>query len=536
MVNRVLSFLSWVGIALLLAAVALRLGPSFGLANVIKPEWDKYATFLFWGGVVLVVAYTAGQWREIATYFSRRNARYGALAGISVVVGLGILAAVNYLAARENKRWDLTESKQYTLSDQSVKLVKELDSPVKFVVFDRPTNFDAYRSRLNGYAYYSKNVSVDFVDPAKDMIQARQYGIQKYGTVAIAYKDRIERATSDSEQDITNALIKVINPQKRKLYFLLGHDEKDPSSSDERVSYSGIGEALKAENIEFASLVLAQTKEVPADATEIVIAGPKVDLLDEETTLIRGYLTKGGKLLVLLDPPDDVKKPAPMPNLVGLLKDYGITATSSIIVDGSGRTSNPLAPAAAAYPTHPITDRFGLLTVFPVARAMTPVTDNAARPAQSFVQTSARSWAETDLASLENLDTISPEPEKGDIAGPVSLAVAVTVPVEKTADAKPAAAAPAADEKKAETRVVAIGDSDFVVNQYLRVAPGNTDLFVNTVNWLSQQENLISIRPTDPKDRRVTVGANQMLVVKSMILIVPAAVIATGIITRRRRK
>src|SRR3954451_1265440 len=102
MLNRILSILSWVGIALLLVAVAIRLGPGLGL-NFIKPEWDRYAMYAFWGGVVLVILYTLGQWREIGTYFQRRNARYGAIAGASVLIMLAILIAVNYLSARQNK-------------------------------------------------------------------------------------------------------------------------------------------------------------------------------------------------------------------------------------------------------------------------------------------------------------------------------------------------------------------------------------------------------------------------------------------------
>src|SRR5687767_4792638 len=99
--KRVLNILSYVGIALVFSALAIRL---------LKPEWDRYAVYASYSGLALVVLYTIGQWREIVAYFRRRNARYGALASISVLAGLGILIAVNYLSARENKRWDVTEN------------------------------------------------------------------------------------------------------------------------------------------------------------------------------------------------------------------------------------------------------------------------------------------------------------------------------------------------------------------------------------------------------------------------------------------
>jgi ABC-type uncharacterized transport system involved in gliding motility auxiliary subunit len=536
--NRILSFLSWVGIALLLAAVAIRLGPGFGLGNVIKPGYDKYATWLFWAGVALVVLYTLGQWRDIATYFERRNARYGAIAGVSVIVVLGILIAVNYLSTRQNKRWDLTANRQYSLSEQTVKLLKGLDTPVQFLVFDQQANFDRFRTRLTEYAYNSPKVSVEYIDPDKDPARAKQYGVMTYGTIVISYKGRNENVTSDAEQDLTNGLIKVMNPQQRKVYFLAGHGEKDPGTSD-RGGYSSIADALKRDNYQFDKLILAQTNSIPADADELIIAGPKTDLLDQEVTLIRGYLAKAGKLLVLIDPPD-VKNPAPMPNLTALLKDWGINATNTVVVDVSGQTNvATVAVAGPPYPGQAITDRFDLLTMFPLVRAVTPITQNPAKPAQSFIQTSARSWAETNLASLETPGTLAPEPDKGDITGPVSIGVAVAAPAEKPAtDAKPAANTDqkAGDEKKPETRVAAIGDSDFAANAYLGVQ-GNRDLFMNAINWLAQQENLIAIRPKEAADRRLTITAGQMTGLFWLtIVIIPAVVFGSGAYSWWRRR
>jgi len=108
MVQRILSILSYFGMALVFGALAVRF---------LRPQWDQYAIYAAWSGLALVVLYTLGQWREIVTYFKGRNARYGTLAGVSVLVVLGILIAVNYLAVRQNKRWDLTENRQYSLSE-----------------------------------------------------------------------------------------------------------------------------------------------------------------------------------------------------------------------------------------------------------------------------------------------------------------------------------------------------------------------------------------------------------------------------------
>ena len=140
--QRALNILGWIGTGVVFVAVAVRF---------LKPEWDQYAVYGAWAGLALVLLYVVGQWREIAAYFQHRNARYAAMAGVSVLVVLGLLIAVNYLSNRRNKRWDLTANKQYSLSDQSIKLLKGLDDPVKIRVFDKETDFDRYKTRLAEY-------------------------------------------------------------------------------------------------------------------------------------------------------------------------------------------------------------------------------------------------------------------------------------------------------------------------------------------------------------------------------------------------
>ena len=529
--QQTLSILSYVGMAMVFGALAVR---------VLKPEWNQYAVYASWTGLALVLIYTIGQWREIAAFFRRRNARYGAIASVSVLVVLGILIAVNYLSVQQNKRWDLTSNRQYTLSEQTVKLLRELKTPVKFVVFETDAEVDRIRVRLSEYAYQSGQLSVEYIDPDKRPVPAKEYEIQSYGTVVVEHMGRRERVVvpqgqAPSEQDLTSALVKVLNPTEMRVYFLAGHGEKDPTDT-ERGGYSSIIDSLRQDNFQWEKLIIAQTNAIPENATILVLAGPKTDLLEGEAALIRQYLSaRNGKLLVLLDPPEDFKKPAPLPQVEALVKEWGINATPSVVVDVSGLTKIATIPVAAPpYPDQAITSRFQLITMFPVARAIVPAMGAPAdRTAQSFVQTAQRTWAEMNLASLDPPDNIAPDPDKGDITGPVSIAAAVAVPAKTDA----AAAKKEGDEQRPpETRVAVIGDSDFVANAYLGIE-GNRDLFLNTVNWLAQQESLIAIRPKEASDRRLTMTANHMMGVLWMsLVIVPALVIGAGIFTWWRRR
>ena len=523
MLKRILGLLGWLGVVLVFSAVAIRF---------TKPEWQQYYNGLAIAGLVCTLLYILSQWREIGQAFAGRQARFGTLAAASIVVVLVILVAINFLGTRRNKRWDLTAAKQFSLSDQTKKVLQDLKAPVHVRVFARSDDFGRFHDRLDEYAYVSKNVSVEYIDAEKKPALAQQYGVTAQGTVVFEYKGRNEKATSDGEQELTNALVKVIQGRTPKVYFTSGHGEKDTTSAD-RTGYNGISGALTSENFVVDKLVLAQQNGVPADADVVVIAGPKTDLLAGEIDALKAYLARGGKLFVLLDPVIRAEDKQPV-LLEGLLKDWGIDAGNDVVVDASGMGrligADASIPVAASYPPHPITDGFNLLTAYPLTRSMVPVEGGVnGHTAQPLVQTSKASWGETDLKSLL---AGHPVQGAGDKAGPVTLAAAVSAPVANP----PAPADKNKDQKPAETRLAAFGDSDFAANGFLGVQ-GNRDLFLNTVNWLAQQENLISIRPHDPEDRRITLTADQeRRIFYLTVLIVPGLILLAGVQTWWRRR
>src|SRR5450759_542626 len=147
MVNRILSLIGWLGTAMVFVAVAIRFG---------YPAKEQWAYYLAWGGLVCVLAYTLGQWREIAKVFSRRQTRYGTLAATSVLVVLGILIAINYIGKVQNKRWDLTVNQQFSLSDQTRNVLAKLDAPLEVLVFYKPDELQTWHDRLREYEYASK--------------------------------------------------------------------------------------------------------------------------------------------------------------------------------------------------------------------------------------------------------------------------------------------------------------------------------------------------------------------------------------------
>jgi ABC-type uncharacterized transport system involved in gliding motility auxiliary subunit len=518
-VKRFLGLLGWVGVILVVAALGLRL---------LRPDLGLHQKLAL-AGLVVTALYTITQWRDIARSFKGRGVKYGSISAGSVALVLAILIGINWISSRQNKRWDLTANKQYSLSDQTKQILGSLQKPVVIRLFYRSDpSFDIqrYRDQLGEYAYHSKQVSIEYVDADKEPFKAKQYEVQSYGTVVFEYDGRIERTTTTDEQGLTNALKKVIEGTAKKIYFVQGHGERDPSSS-EPDGYSGIESSLKSENFEIAKVTLAQEGKVPDDATVLVVAGPNTDLFPPELDAIRAFLKRAGKLWIMVDPPDKADAPQPT-QLIALAKEWGFTIGNDIVVDASGLgrqlmgtdASVPLGMPAA----HAITQGFRLLTGFPFARSVTPVEGGVeGRHPQKVIETDRRSWAESDLKGLLSTGAPKMEPDK-DKAGPVTLIAAVSAPA-----AEAPTGAPAADGPKPETRVVVTGDSDFLTNRFINI-PGNRDLGQNIANWLAQQENLIAIRPRDPDSRPITLTEQQGTFINWLTLaIVPGLLFATAL-------
>ena len=338
--------------------------------------------------------------------------------------------------------------------------------------------------------------------------------------------------TSDTEQDITNGIIKVVSGQQRKVYFTQGHGEQDTASA-ERDGYNAIADALGRENYtRRQARHRADRARCPDDAAVVVVAGPKIDFFPPEVDALKKYLDKPGKLLLELDPPDKADGPA---------ADQPDRARARLGHPGRqqhrrgrqrhgppDRHRRVGAGGGAAYPAHPITERFSYMTAFPLAREASPVSGGVnGHTAQPFIQTGPRSWAEADIKGLLTTGEVSLDESKGDKKGPITLGSAVTASAAPAAPPKPGEPEP----PKPETRVVVFGDSDFAANAALGIQ-GNRDLFMNIVGWLSQQENLISIRPKEADDRRITMTATQQSNIMWLsLLIIPGFIFGAGVYT-----
>jgi ABC-type uncharacterized transport system involved in gliding motility auxiliary subunit len=533
--NHFLIVIGWLGTVL----VALVVG-RFAAAD---PRWDSYLAGAGIAGVVCVCVYAVVRWRDHATR-QPAPADGSRLPAATLVGGVAMAAAIAMLAGTYGPRWDVTANRVYQLSGDTRDVLRRLDAPARILLFVEDDDLDAYRDLLDEYAAASRLVSIEAVDVAAQPALARQYDVQEYGTSVVEYRGRFELVRGASEQDFTNALTRLREGRTRTIYFTTGHAERDIAST-ERVGYSGIIAALRRDNFLVQTVNFTEVPDIPADATLTIVAGPRADFFSGEIDALRRYRAKGGALLFLVDPFEDLKRyitesglalfmmdpssvsgTGELRNLTAFIRDEGAELGNDVVVDqsemGQFIGTDASVPVAASYPAHPITQGLSALSAYPMARSVKPAAANG-KTVSAFIETSDRTWAETDLQQL-GAGQLSMDPEDGDRPGPISLGVAIAAP-------GPPAQAVRAPAR--QSRLVVVGDSDFAANYSANIL-GNADMFLSIVRWLAQDDGA-AIPSRLPEERVLTMTpAQQTLMTWFALLVMPGAAIGAAWSLRKR--
>jgi len=491
----------------------------------VNNQWDWRAQVAVYAGAALVVLYIAFNFARVRAAFSGRAGKYGTTALTVAILVIGILALLNFLNFRHHKRVDLSANKEFELSDQSQKVVKNLKEPIQIIGFyTDDSGAGQFQNLMKEYRYISAKVQSQVVDPQKDPGRVQQYSIQRNGQVVLVNGPRTEIVDQVDEEKITNALIKITRKGEKVVYFLTGHGEKGINDTGAR-GFSGVREAITKQNYQAKEYNLAQENKLPDDASVIVSAGPKVDFFPNEVELLKKYLEGGGKFLLLADPQTEFKAP-------DFLATYGVSLSGKLVIDASGigqfLNLGPAVPLVADYGDHPITKELGnVMSFFPSAQNIKQVSSSAGYQTTKLFSTSRQSWAETKFEGGGEVAYNEGQDERG----PLDLGVAATK------SAPGGESVPGADKPPIkESRVVVIGDSDFASNAYARAA-SNLDVMLNSVSWLAEDADLIAVRPKQAENRMVNLSFQQSkLIFWGMVILLPLATLGAGIGVWWRRR
>jgi len=470
--------------------------------------WDTLNWISFIVGILGIGYFVYDYYKNREKKLSKRNLQYGSNVIVQIVIVIGIVALIAFITTRQQLRIDWTEKKLNTLSDQSEKILFNLDKDVKIIAFYRESNQEIAKFTLDKYLFESDYINIEYVDPDQDPQIANKYQIKQINSVVIEAGSKKEIIEELTESNVTNAIMKVTREVEKTIYFLTGHGERSISQDDVK-SYKKAAEAIKKENyiVKELNLVrrIAVGKGVPDSCTVLAIVQPKSNFFPQELDSIKSYVDKGGKLLVMLDPERGN-------DIADFFNNYHVEVGNNMVVDASGMGqlfgAGPAMPLVSNYDNSiPITKDFNVMTFYPQTCSIIPQQDKGGYNIKELLKTSGNSWAEVDFANREVGFN-----EGRDIPGPVTIAVLIEKSV--------------ADKKLG---IALFGDSDFASNGYWQY--GNPDLFLNTINYLAEEEDLISIRPIEVDDRRVTLTQAEVSTIFYLVVIaIPLLVIIAGVV------
>jgi ABC-type uncharacterized transport system involved in gliding motility auxiliary subunit len=444
-----------------------------------------------------------------SSWVKARQTRYGAYAALYILVILAVLVVGNWLANGHSKTVDVTKNKQYTLSDQTKKVVGNLKSDVTLYYFDQSTGYDRARDILDRYANLSSKLKISYVDPEKKPDIARVEGARNMGDVIVDNGVKKETAKGLTEEELTGAIIRVIKNGERMACFVKGSGEHSIDDTG-RDGYSTLKTALQRNNYKTQAISLIEKPDVPKECTIVVVGGPKHDYLAPAIEGLKTFVQNGGRLIVNLDPvlnlppPDD--KLGETPGLTALVAEWGFTAKGDVVLDMSAASQmfGQLSPVVGTYSSHPIVRVMSdTASVMPLARSL-----EVKSPAEQLFSSTGDSYSMTN----PKLPIHQADIEKG-TKGPFVLGGAATV---------------GSGDKAG--RVVVVGSSDWMSNFILGAPIGNRDLALNMTNWLTSDEDLISIRPKEPEDRRLNItGSGIRILFLTSVIGLPLIVILSGV-------
>jgi len=472
-------------------------------------------------------------------WIKARQTKYSAYVTVYILVILAVLGVANFLANRYDKSYDATANKQFSLSDQTIKAVKGLKKDATVTYFGETTQFPQARDLLGRYANLSPRLKVEYVDPVKKPQLARAAGVRQEGTTIVDSGTRREEAKSLTEEEITGALIRSLKGGERNACFLSGSGEHGLDDSGGS-GFSSLKEALEHNNYKTRSVNLAQPPaqtapgaapvigqvqqskvEIPKDCTVLVVGGPRLAYSAAVVGAIKAYVEGGGRALFLLDTPLRIgrEEGAENPELVKVLAEWGVTLNSDLALDTSKVGGifglGPEVAMVINYESQPIVREFKeVLTAIPLSRTL--------KTANTPKVTLDKVLSTTD-ASFATSSVASPiDPKKG-VKGPLLLAAAGSYNTGNPSN---------------PGRFVVYGSSLWAANNFLGSRQiANRDLALNTFNWLTSDEDLISIRPKEPEDRRLEISGNRMtLVFWWSVILLPLVVVGSGLSVWWRRR
>ncbi len=507
------------GVTLLSGILGALLGVGGFVAYLTWPDRTWVYMTLEVIAVVHLLVFLVAHFEMLSVFSRRRSTQLGANSLFMVIVVVAILSITNFMISHNPVRLDLSGSGVFTLSPQTVSVLKKLKQEIHVIGFfsERSSVRNQARDLFENYANQTSKFKYEMIDPDRRPEVAQRHHVTEPDTIVLKRGASSATLQKVSEAALTSALIRVSRESPKTLYFVEGHGEH-PLEDKERGGYAALSESFTAQGFAVKSLILLAEKKVPEDAAVVMIGGPQRPFAEEEQVALSAYLANGGRLFVLIDP-------LVQTGLSPFLEKWGVRIENDLVLDPSSGLGG-VVPVVNRYPDHEITRKFNLATFFPLARSVAfhAASDTPFR-FDPILQTGPNSWRTTQIVG-----DIVVDPER-DTKGPITLGGVIRY--KDTASGLPEASSAA----RQKMRLVVFGDADFGTNGIVH-SLGNGDLFQNVVNWLAEEKDLVSIRPQEAKTSTLLLSVPQTnTLFLTSVLILPLTFLVAGLsIWRRRRR
>ena len=453
---------------------------------------------------------------------SRSQSRLNSIVTLLLILCLtGLLA---WLSVRYQTQMDWTQNGRHTLSHASLEVLNHIDGPVDITAYARENASlrQAVEKIVGRYQRLKPDIKLHFVNPDTVPDEVRSAGISVNGEMLLRYQGRTEHVKTGTEEEFTNALQRLARGSEHWLAFVEGHGERNPFSKANH-DLSIWTTQLESRGFKIQPLNLAEVQLIPSNTKVLVIASPTIDLLPGEIAIIVEYLLRGGNILWLADP-------GSLHGLESLADQLSIEFPSGVVIDFAGSLIGIDDPTIVLntprlYPDHAVTRDFNYTTFFPTTASIN-VKDGAQWNTSSLLISADHTWLETGVLEGEveyNKDS--------DLIGPLEIGISLERELERAIESESGEASATVQQ-----RIIVIGDGDFLSNTYVGNS-GNLDLGIRLINWLSNDDDFISIPIKTVNDAHLELSLLASgIIAFGFILVLPLLFLGTGLTVWWRRK
>lgn len=477
--------------------------------------------------------------KTILDSLKSRKFRFGGYATLLVVAALAIVVGINLVVDQIPAKLDMTQERLYSLSDQTKKLLDGLAVDVTVTTLGRVGSEDKLvKEVLDKMAARSRRIRLQTIDPETNPGWAKTYsaaGSLQAGSLVVAVSDtkfktidrydlynyqmnqqtyQNEITSLAAEQRLVSALQYVTATKLVTVYTVKGYGAAS-------LTDYGLATTVTNQNYAVKDLELIAAGSVPTDADVVILANPSLDLTAADADRLRAYLAGGGRMLVLVDL---AKLGNRTPQLEELLGNYGLGLERLLVVEGDSTRFAYSRPyyLLPKYEYHDIVAPLSsadLPLLVPGAMAL-KVLDlkKQSLKLEALLTTSANSWGKVDYSNAKTV-----EKERGDLEGPFTLAFAVTDPA-RTASAR-------------DTKLVVVSSAEFLQSSLQQVAAGNADFFLNSLSWLSEKKDDISVSAKSLQSYPLRINSLWGLILSAVVvLLIPLGTLGAGLAVWLRRR